>query len=258
LTENHPIIDLHLFRNRNFLIGVITLSIGYLVFFGNVVILPLWLQTQMGYTATWAGMAAAPVGILSIFITPLVGKNMHKLDLRIWASLSFAVFAGVSYWNSQFNTDVTFWQLVIPRLIMGIGVSAFFVPLMSLTLSDIPPHLLASAAGLSNFIRILGGSFGTSLSITLWDRRAAYNHELLSERVTEFSPVTNDALATLGGLEQSLSSSYATLEHSMQQQAVMLATNDIFWLSGLMFAGLMILVWFARPGQPEAKKANTG
>ena len=255
LTEDHPIIDLHLFSNRNFLVGVATLSIGYLVFFGNVVILPLWLQTQMGYTATWAGLAAAPVGILSIFVTPLVGKNMNKLDLRVWASMSFAVFAGVSYWNSQFNTDVTFWQLVIPRLIMGIGVSAFFVPLMSLTLSDIPPHLLASAAGLSNFIRILGGSFGTSLSITLWDRRAAYNHELLSERITEFSPVSNDALTIMRGLEQSAASSYAMLERSMQQQSVMLATNDIFWLSSLMFAGLMMLVWSSKPS-PATNKNN--
>ena len=256
LTEKHPIIDLHLFRSRNFLIGVVTLSIGYMVFFGNMVILPLWLQTQMGYTATWAGLAAAPIGILSIFITPLVGKNMHKLDLRIWASASFAVFAGISYWNSYFNTDATFWQLVTPRLIMGIGVSCFFVPLMSLTLSDIPPHLLASATGMSNFVRILGGSFGTSLCITLWDRRAGYHHEMLAERVTEFSPVTNDALTTLGGLEQPLSFSYAMLEHNMQQQAVMLATNEIFWLSSLMFAGLMLLVWFARPGQPVAKNAD--
>ena len=257
LTADHPIIDLHLFGNRNFLVGSTTLSIGYLIFFGSIVILPLWLQTQMGFTATWAGLAAAPVGMLSILITPFVGKNMHKLDLRIWASISFAVFAGVSYWNSHFNTDVTFMQLAIPRLIMGIGVSVFFVPLMSLTLSDIPPHLLASAAGLSNFIRILGGSFGTSLSITLWDRRAAYHHELLAERVTEYSPVTNDSITNLGGLEQSISSGYAILERSMQQQAVMLATNDIFWISGLLFAVLMMMVWFARPKPQEIIKNKT-
>jgi DHA2 family multidrug resistance protein len=249
LYEKHPVIDLHLFKNRNFLIGVATLSIGYLVFFGNVVILPLWLQTQMGYTATWAGMAAAPVGILSIFVTPLVGKNMHKLDLRIWASASFAVFAAVSFWNSSFNTDVTFWQLIAPRLVMGIGVSAFFVPLMSLTLSGIPPHLLASATGMSNFIRILGGSFGTSLSISLWDRRASFHHELLAERVTEFSPVAQDALTTLNTLGQPQSFGYAVLESNMQRQAVMLATNEIFWLSALMFVGLMLLVWFAKPEQ---------
>lgn len=151
LTEAHPIVDLHLFGNRNFLVGTATLSIGYLVFFGNVVVLPLWLQTQMGYTATWAGLAAAPIGILSIFITPLVGKNMNKIDLRIWASFSFTVFAATSFWNSHFSTDVTFLQLVIPRVLMGIGVATFFVPLTSLTLSGIAPRDMASATGLSNF-----------------------------------------------------------------------------------------------------------
>lgn len=258
LTENHPVIDLHLFKNRNFLIGCTTLSIGYLVFFGNVVILPLWLQTQMGYTATWAGLAAAPIGILSIFITPLVGKNMHKMDLRIWASLSFAVFAMTSVWNSQFNTDATFWHLVIPRLIMGIGVATFFVPLMSLSLSGIEPHQLASATGLSNFIRILGGSFGTSISITLWDRRAAFHHEQLAEHVNDFSPATHDVLNTLNGTGQALSSNYAMLENNLQQQAVMLATNDIFWLSALMFFGLMLLIWLAKPAHPGALRDSGG
>jgi DHA2 family multidrug resistance protein len=251
--EKHPVIDLHLFRNRNFLIGVVTLSIGYFVFFGNVVILPLWLQTQMGYTATWAGMATAPVGILSIFITPLVGKNMHKLDLRIWASFSFAVFAAVSFWNGHFNTDASFWQLVVPRLIMGFGVATFFVPLMSLTLSDIPPQLIASATGISNFIRILGGSFGTSLSITLWDRRTAYHHELLAEHANEYSPATNDALNTLGGGP----SGYAVIEHGIQQQSVMLATNEIFWISALLFAGLMLMVWLAKPEQKDIEAIGT-
>ncbi|MEJ1958597.1 MAG: hypothetical protein WDM70_03315 [Nitrosomonadales bacterium] len=146
MTEDHPVIDLHLFGNRNFLIGVITLSIGYLVFFGNVVILPLWLQTQMGYTATWGGLGSGTGGYpVDLCYPPLVGKNLQKIDLRIWASFSFAVFAGVSYWSGTFNTDVTFGQLIIPRLVMGIGIAAFFVPLMSLSLSGIPPHLMASA-----------------------------------------------------------------------------------------------------------------
>lgn len=151
LTDRHPVVDLHLFAERNFLVGTIILSIGYLVFFGNVVILPLWLQTNMGYTATWAGLAAAPIGLLPVILSAVVGKNMHRIDLRIWASFSFAVFAAVSFWNSHFNTDVTFAQIVLPRLLMGAGVATFFVPLTALTLSGIPDSLLPSATGLSNF-----------------------------------------------------------------------------------------------------------
>lgn len=258
LTEEHPVVDLHLYAKRNFLVGSVILSIGYLVFFGNVVILPLWLQTEMGFTATWAGLAAAPIGVLPVFLSAVVGKNMHKLDLRIWATFSFGVFAAVSFWNSGFNTEVTFWNIVIPRLLMGIGVATFFVPLTSLTLSDLPPKMLASATGLSNFTRILAGSFGTSLSITLWDRRATLHHSVLTEHVTPYSGITADTLNTLQGMGIPTNADTAMLENMLHQQAVMQATNEIFWLSGVFFVVLMLLVWFARPPKHEAGVKEMG
>lgn len=242
LTDRHPVVDLHLFAKRNFLVGTTILSIGYMVFFGNVVVLPLWLQTQMGYTATWAGLAAAPIGVLPIFLAALVGKNMHKIDLRIWATISFAVFAAVSFWNSHFSTDVSFMQIVMPRLLMGIGVATFFVPLTALTLSEMPPQLLPSATGLSNFARILAGSFGTSLSITLWDRRSDFHHSVITSHLSAFDP---NALSSLNGLDSR--TAIPLLDRMIQQQSVMLATNDMFWLSGIFFAALMVLVWLAKP-----------
>ncbi|MDR3532617.1 MAG: DHA2 family efflux MFS transporter permease subunit [Rhodopila sp.] len=247
LTDAHPVVDLHLFGRRNFLVGTLVLSFGYLVFFGNVVLLPLWLQINMGYTATWAGLAAAPIGILPVFLAPFVGKNMNKLDLRVWASCSFAIFAAVSLWNSHFNTDVSIGQIVMPRLLMGFGVAAFFVPLTSLTLSDLPPQMMASATGLSNFSRILAGSFGTSLSITLWDRRTSYYHSVLAEHISPFNPVSVDAFDALRALSPSVSTDASLIERTLNQQAVMLATNEMFWLSGIFFASLALLVWLARP-----------
>ncbi len=255
LTEKHPVVDLRLYTRRNFLVGSMILSIGYLVFFGNVVILPLWLQTQMGYTATWAGLAAAPIGVLPVFLSAFVGKNMHKMDLRLWATISFAIFAGVSFWNSAFNTGVTFDDIVIPRLIMGIGVATFFIPLMALTLSDLPHSQLASATGLSNFTRILAGSFGTSLSITLWERRSDYHHSVLSEHVSDLAPATVDAINRLHALGVAAPVDKALLNRVLEQQAVMQATNEMFWLSGWFFAVLMLLVWFARPPAAGGGKA---
>ena len=254
LTEPHPVVDLHLFARRNFLVGTTILSIGYLVFFGNVVILPLWLQTNMGYTATWAGLATAPIGLLPVFLSAFVGKNMHKIDLRIWPTFSFAVFAAVAFWNSYFNTDVTFWQIVIPRLLMGFGVAGFFVPLTALTLSGIPPEMLASATGLSNFCRILAGSFGTSLSITLWERRGAYHHSILAEHVTAFDPGIGEFFGTLA----TRTTTPALLEQTLNQQAVLLASNDIFWLSGCCFVALMLLVWLARPPREVRPPSSSG
>ena len=258
LTDKHPVVDLHLYGRRNFLVGSAILSVGYFVFFGNVVILPLWLQTEMGFTATWAGLAAAPIGILPIFLSAFVGKNLHRLDLRVWASFAFGIFAAVSFWNSGFNTDVTFWNIVLPRLLQGIGVAAFFVPLTSLTLSDLPPQMMASATGLSNFSRILAGSFGTSLSITLWDRRSTLHHSVLAEHVTDFSPATDSTLSALQGLGVPPATDTAMLERLVHQQAVMQSTNDIFWLSGCLFVVLMLLVWMARPPKHEAEIEEMG
>lgn len=254
LTDRHPVVDFHLFGQRNFLVGTIILSFGYLVFFGNVVVLPLWLQTNMGYTATWAGLAAAPIGLLPVFLSAVVGKNMHKVDLRVWATFSFAVFAAVSFWNSNFNSDVTFQQIVIPRLLMGFGVATFFVPLTALTLSGIPHNQLPSATGLSNFSRILAGSFGTSLSITLWDRRADFHHSILASHISAFDPSAGDVLGSLSNP----ATDPAMLNQMINQQAVLMATNDIFWLSGCFFVALMLLVWLARPPKHPVQAANSG
>lgn len=243
LTDPHPVVDLRLFAERNFLIGTLILSVGYLVYFGNFVILPLWLQVSMGYTATWAGLAAAAVGILSVALTPLIGKLMHRIDLRIWSTLSFGIFAAVSFWNSHFNTEVTFEQIVAPRLVMGLGVATFFVPLTALTLSAVPARLLPSATGLSNFTRILAGSFGTSLSITLWDRRETFHHSVLVSHVSAFDANSTEALQPLASPETDA----VLLDQMINHQSVLLATNDVFWLSGCIFAALMVLVWLARP-----------
>ncbi len=253
LTDRHPVVDFHLLGQRNFMIGTLVLSVGYLVFFGNVVILPLWLQTNMGYTATWAGLATAPIGIVPVILSAVVGKYMNRIDLRLWATFSFAIFAAVSFWNSHFNTDVTFAQIVLPRLLMGFGVVTFFVPLTALTLSEIPPHLLPSATGLSNFLRILAGSFGTSLSITLWDRRTDYHHSILASHVSAFDP---NVFEGLNALPDTISDP-ALLDSLINHQAIMLATNDIFWLSGCFFAVLMVTVWLAQPPRSSAGASTT-
>ena len=246
LTEAHPVVDLHLFRNRNFAVGTIVLSLAYLTFFGNVVILPLWLQTQMEYTATWAGLAAAPIGILSLVFSPLVGRNLHRYDLRVLATIAFLIFAGVSFWTSGFSTDIGYFNLFVPRFIQGIGVAFFFVPLASMSLSELTPKELASGAGLSNFLRILAGSFGTSLSITLWERRSALHYSQLAEHITNTNAASTRALDHLQSLTGSADAAYAVLSRIVTKQAVMLATDDIFWLSGCLFLSLIAVLWLAR------------
>jgi DHA2 family multidrug resistance protein len=184
LGEEHPIVDLTLFAKRNFTVGTVAISLGFMLYFGAVVLLPLMLQTQMGYTATWAGLAAAPIGILPVFLSPIIGKNAHRLDMRWLVTISFSVYAACFFWRSTFNVEMDFAYVVWPQFIQGIGVACFFMPLTTITLSGLRPNQIASASSLSNFLRILAGSIGTSITTTLWDRREALHHAQLTQHVT--------------------------------------------------------------------------
>jgi len=247
LTEEHPIVDLSLFRRRNFTVATVALLIAYGLFFGNVVLLPLWLQQYMGYTATLAGLVLAPVGVFAILLTPFVGRFSDRFDPRLLVTASFAVFALVLFMRAHFNTNATIGTLVLPTVIQGAGMAAFFIPLMSISLSGLPPERIPSASGLSNFARITAGSFGTSITTTLWDRRATLHHAQLVEHLDASDPVTSQALGTLHAGGMGTDQSYALLNRLVDSQAFMLSANDIFYVSGILFLALIGLVWFARP-----------
>ncbi|QBQ96215.1 DHA2 family efflux MFS transporter permease subunit [Paraburkholderia pallida] len=246
-TEKEPVVDLSLFRDRNFALGALIISFGFMAFFGSVVIFPLWLQTVMGYTAGIAGLATAPVGLLALVLSPLIGRNMHRLDLRMVACLAFIVFAFVSLWNSTFTLDVPFSTVILPRLVQGIGVACFFVPMTTITLSSISDERLASASGLSNFLRTLSGAIGTAASTTFWENAAIYHHAVLSESVSVYSQNTNaysDALQNMGYAGASLT---AKLNEVVTAQGYMMATNDFFRISCAVFIVLAALVWITKP-----------
>jgi MFS transporter, DHA2 family, multidrug resistance protein len=247
LTEQHPVVDLTLFRGRNFTVSTIAMLLAYGLFFGNVVLLPLWLQQYMGYTATLAGLVLAPVGLLAIFATPIVGKLSNKVDPRIFVTFSFIVFAIVLFMRAHFNTNATIGVLLVPTLIQGLAMATFFIPLIALGLSGLAPERIPSASGLMNFARITAGSFGTSITTTVWDRRATLHHAQLVEHLTQSDPVAAQAFANLNAGGFGTDQSYALVNRLVDQQAFMLSANDIFLVSGVLFLALIVLVWFARP-----------
>ncbi|AOU96690.1 multidrug resistance protein B [Acidihalobacter yilgarnensis] len=253
--DPHPVVDLTLFKSRNFNVAAVAITLGFGVYFGGIVIFPLWLQTQLNYTATWAGIASAPVGLLAIVLSPIVGRNLHRVDLRIFVTIAFLVFALCSFWLGSLTTQVDLWQLVDPRIYLGIGIATFFIPLTAMSLAGLPQSRVASASGLLNFLRTLGASFGTSLSITLWDRRATLHDQRLMDHLTNANPALHQALGQLQSHGLSPEASYGVMERLVEQQAFMLSTNDFFWLSGWIFVMLMGLVWFARPPFAPARGA---
>lgn len=253
LTHPNPVIDLSLFKSRNFTGGTITVSIGYGVFFGNLVLLPQWLQQDLNYPSVSAGFIMAPVGIFAVICSPIVGKILPKVDARIIATLAFVLFALVFFLRSFFTIGVDTQALLIPTLLQGIPMAMFFVPLTMIILSGQPPEKIPDAAGLSNFCRIFCGAVGTSIANTAWNHRSILHHAQLNEQSTldtnNFTQFMSLTHTYLGSTQEQ---GYALFNRLVTLQADMLGLNDIFWISSLIFIGLIPLVWITKPLKPRS------
>ncbi len=256
LTDRHPIVDLRLFARRNFVTGCLALSIAYGLFFGNVVLLPLWLQQYMGYTATWAGLATAPVGILAILLSPWVGRNVGKIDPRVLATVAFVLFGVVLWMRSDFNAQANFLVILIPTVIQGAAMAFFFVPLQAIIFSGLEPERTASASGLSNFVRITAGAIGTSLFSTVWENRAILHHSQIAETLNRGNDTAVATLGQLGAAGLSPEQALASVNRIVDQQAYTMAVTDVFYMSSLLFFLLIGMVWLSRPQRGTAVEAG--
>lgn len=248
LTDANPIVDLSLFTNRNFAVGSLAFCLGYAVFFANILLLPLWLQTQVGYNATWAGLVAAPSGVVAVLLTPLVARLSGKIDARILATVAFVGFA-ISYWmRSGYTTTASFTDFMLPLLVQGVSMATFFLAMLTISLDRIPPERLPSATGLSNFTRLVAGAFAASMITTAWDRREALHQAHLSEAVGNNMPYRM-AVEGLSRLGMDATQAAGAITRQMVGQAYLLASTDLFRLSAWLSAALVIVVWFCRRPQ---------
>lgn len=253
LTDAHPIVDLRLFGNRNFTFGTVSLAGGFALFTGNVVLMPLWLQQAMGYTATWAGLVLAPVGVVAILCTPLTGRAIDAGYARAVAVIAFIAFA-LSYWlRSKFNVQSDYLSIVLPMLLQGVGGALFFISTVSISFSYLQPERLPLASGLGNFVRIAAGAFGTSIGTTVWEARTRQHRVHLVDDAsrngwTLDSPVYDPLRAAGMNAEQIR----AQLERLIEQQAQTLAVNDVFIVSAGLYLLLILPVLLARPARAKA------
>lgn len=242
LTAEHPVVDLSLFRMRNFSGGTIALSVGYGLYFGNLVLLPLWLQTQIGYTATDAGLVMAPVGFFAILLSPLTGKFLSRTDPRYIATAAFLTFALCFWMRSRYTTGVDEWSLMAPTFVQGIAMAGFFIPLVSITLSGLPGHRIPAASGLSNFVRIMCGGIGTSIFQTAWDHRNNFHHAQLVEQANPYNPTFSQAVTQMGQLGLTREQAHGLINNMATQQAAQLGVNDLFYISAAIFVLLIALI----------------
>jgi DHA2 family multidrug resistance protein len=247
LTEKHPIVDLRVFRHRGFTMSVLVLSLAFGSMFAANVLTPLWLQTNMGYTSTWAGYATAWSGVLAVAAAPFVGMRLAKVDPRRMIFIGLLWIAIITWLRSSVNNDFTYWQISIPLMLMGLGMPFFFVPLTALSLGSVEERETASAAGLQNFLRTLSGAVGTSVVQTVWEDKTTYNHEELAGLTDRSGDAMNQMMAS--GMSHDEALSY--LNHMVDREAVTLATNQVMAVVALCFAIAAVVIWFA----PKPKRA---
>jgi DHA2 family multidrug resistance protein len=243
LTEKNPIVDLSLFKSRNFTLGCLVTCLGYSVFFGNNLLLPLWLQTHMGYIATWAGLVAAPSGVVAVILTPVAAQIMSRVDARWTATLAVMAF-GVSFWmRSGYTPDASFGTLVAPMLVQGVAMSVFFVSTITLTLNGIGQAQIPQATGLSNFTRITAGSFAASLATTVWDRGESLHQTRLAEIVSPSGQAWMRAMESLHGAGLGVQQSLGAINQQFVTQAYLLSSLDFFRASAWLMFLMAPIIW---------------
>lgn len=250
LTAKHPVVDLKVFRHRGYSMSLVTLVLAFGAFFGINVLTPLWLQNFMGYTATWAGMTTAWSGVLAVMIAPGVAALSMRVDGRRLVFIGVCWMGLVTAWRSFGTTDMTYWQIAMPLLLMGLGMPLFFVPLTGLALAAVDEEETASAAGLMNFLRTLAGAFATSMVSTVWEDRIKYNHADLVAQLDN----SGEAMRSMLGANMSLDSIRGSMDQILNGQAVMLATNQVFLAIALILIVAACSIWCA----PKAHRIVQG
>ncbi|WP_329741860.1 DHA2 family efflux MFS transporter permease subunit [Dyella sp. A6] len=253
LTDEDPIVDLRLFRHRNFTAGTLVMVFSYSAFFAIGLLMPLWLQRNLHFTAIWAGFATAPIGVLPVLLTFFVGKYAHRFDLRMLAAAAFVVMGVTCFMRADFDMQIDFMHVAMVQFWQGLGVALFFMPTLTILLSDLQPHEIAAGSGLSTFLRTLGGSFAASITTFAWDRRAVLHHARLAEQINPYNPLLQPRLESLAPAQRLRS--LALLDRSIGQQGFQIAFNEIFHVLGWIFIGLIAVLWLARPPFMAHKRA---
>lgn len=253
LTDAHPIVDLKVFRHRGFAMSTVAMALTFGSFFASVVLIPLWLQTNLGYTATYSGYVLAYQGILGVFMAPVAAALVGRMDPRILMSAGLAVLAGAILYRTTFASGMSFWQLVLPQAFMGF-MPFFFVPLMTMAMGSVDPAETASASGLVNFTRTMSGAFGTAIATSAWATAATSSRADLVGNLNDPSAVL--AKMQQGGMTQE--QALHAFDNLVQGQAVMLATNHMFLIIGCVVGLTSLGVWLMpRPtGKPQGMAAG--
>ncbi|HYZ48885.1 MAG TPA: DHA2 family efflux MFS transporter permease subunit [Sphingomonas sp.] len=247
-TEDHPIVDVSVFRYRGFIAAVLAVSLGFGAFFAQIVLTPLWLQQVIGYTATNAGFVVAWIGLFAVIASPLAARLTAVIDLRITVTAGILWLFLMTFLRTRWYTDVDYWTLAMPHVLQGVGMPFFFIGLTALALGSVPPERVVAAAGLMSFCRTLAGAIGTAIATTVWDDANANARGQLV-------PALNGVRETMAKLQaQGLGQEQAraAVDRLVEIQSATLGAIHVYIGAALIFLIAAAAIWVAPKPQGGA------
>jgi DHA2 family multidrug resistance protein len=243
LVITHPIVDLRVFKIGTYTIGVIATVVLGFVLYGSLILLPIMLQTLLGYPALQAGIAMAPRGFGSFLAMPVVGYLTAKIDPRKLVAAGLVSGAWTLFWLGDLNLQAGYWDIFWPQFFQGVALGLLFVPLTTITMAPIPRERMGNAASLFNLMRNIGGSVGIAMTATLLSHRQELHRQVLSEHINPYNPAAQQTLSALKsalmarGVDAftATQQAYGAMYGMVMKQAAMLSFLDVFHALGIIF-----------------------
>ncbi|MBI5739910.1 MAG: DHA2 family efflux MFS transporter permease subunit [Nitrospirae bacterium] len=253
----HPIVNLKTFKNLTFTTGNIVMFFAFFNLFGSIVLLPIYLQTLMGYTATLAGMVLGPGGIASLIALPVAGRLVTRMNPKALLGFGIIVSSYSTYLMSQFNLAADFNTIIWPRLVLGVGMGFIFIPLTTLTMSGIRKEEMGNASAIYNLLRNLGGSFGVALVTTVIARRSQFHQFRMVEHLTPMDPslgiastnISRELISRGFNASEAQAGGGGAVYSRLVRQASMSAFNDAFYLLSVFLICIIPLLLMMKKGQ---------
>jgi DHA2 family multidrug resistance protein len=254
-----PVVELHVFRERSYAVGVLLMTVVGFVLYGSLVLLPVMLQTLLGYPPMQAGIAMAPRGMGSFLMMPVVGILTGRFDPRKLLAMGLAVGGITMWWLGHLNLQAGYWDVFWPQFIQGIAMALLFVPLTTVTMDAIKPERMGNATSLFNLMRNIGGSVGIAATGTLLARRSQAYTSVIGSHVTGYAPETQSMMAQMKAAFMAAGADVVTAAHRaeaamfgmVQRQATMVAFVSIFQLLAIVFMAMVPLVLLMK--RPRSK-----
>lgn len=246
----HPVVNLRLFRDKNFLFGNLVMFFTFINLFGSIILLPIYVQSLMGYTAFLAGLVLGPAGVIQLLAFPISGKISDRINPKIPLAFGIITCAYSTYLMSLFSLQADFWSFVYPRAVLAVGMAFTITPLAVMTVAFIPKEKMQDATPLSAVIRNIGGSVGTAIVTTIVSQRAQFHQFRLVENLTPYDIPFQIAQERLNEYlyGKSLLITEAPIYRELIRQAQAIAFNDAFLILSIGMITMLITVFlFRRP-----------